>query len=91
MTHTGSVSNWRARAACLGHWDEMHPENNVHEIEHAKSICRPCPVRVACLRDAIRTGDNQWGIRAGLRPNERRAVALELERRKTAAQTEAAA
>jgi WhiB family redox-sensing transcriptional regulator len=91
--YTGSVpdtrrpGDWRTRAACLGLWEEMHPDNDEHEIAHAKSICAPCPVRVDCLWDAIRTGDMQHGIRAGLRASERRAVAKELELRRQGVQT----
>jgi hypothetical protein len=94
MSHyTGSVPDttrtpdWRTRAACLGHWDAMHPDTNEAEIAYAKGICAPCPVRMECLRDAIQTGDNQWGIRAGLRPDERRTTAAELKRREAAQET----
>jgi len=88
--HTGSVpdserpANWRAQAACLGRWKEMHPDNDEHEIANAKTICARCPVTRECFWDAARTGDNQHGIRAGLRANERRAVLAELQQRQTA-------
>jgi len=91
MSHdTGSVpanrraADWRTRAACLGRWDEMHPDNNEREIENAKSICRPCPVQVACVLDALRTGDTDHGIRGGLRPNERRSMARQMAARQRA-------
>jgi hypothetical protein len=85
--YTGSVPDtepagqWSMRAACLGRWDEMHPDNDEREIANAKAICKPCPVARECFWDAVRTGDNQWGIRAGLRANERRATLKELEAR----------
>lgn len=82
---TERAPDWRARAACLGRWDEMHPDNNEQEIEAAKKICAGCWVARECFWDALRTGDNQWGIRAGLKASERRAVAEELERRKRVA------
>lgn len=63
---------WRSQAACLGQWEAMHPDNNEDKIAAAKAICARCPVRVECFWDAVRTGDNQHGIRAGLRANERR-------------------
>jgi len=92
MSHyTGSVpalepaGQWVKQAACADRGDEMFPDNSEHGIEAAKRICRRCPVRTECLRDAIRTDDNWYGIRAGLRPNERRAVAKELERRQAEA------
>ncbi|MER5715772.1 WhiB family transcriptional regulator [Streptomyces sp. NPDC002132] len=77
--------NWQSRAACLGRWDEMHPDNDEHEIANAKAICGRCPVQQDCFWDAVRTGDDQYGIRAGLRANERRAVMRELRRREQAA------
>ncbi|MEV5957250.1 WhiB family transcriptional regulator [Streptomyces sp. NPDC051987] len=79
---TRQPADWRLRAACLGKWSAMHPENDEAEIEAAKRICGPCPVKVDCFFDAVHTGDMAHGIRAGLRPNERRAVAKELEGRK---------
>lgn len=91
MSYTGSIpdttshtSDWQTRAACLGRWDEMHPDNDVREIVNARAICKPCPVRRECFFDAIRTDDMQHGIRAGLRASERRAVAKELEQRAAA-------
>ena len=81
MTHyTGSVPatrrkpDWRARAVCTTDPDAMYPDNNERGIEHAKSICSGCPVARACLVDALRSGDNEFGIRGGLKPCERRTV-----------------
>jgi len=53
----------------------MFPDTNEREIAHAKQICSPCPVWLECLEDALRTGDNQHGIRGGMKPGERRKVA----------------
>lgn len=86
MNHHRRAPDWRARAACLGRWTEMHPDNDEREIENAKQICKSCWVSRECFLDAVATGDMQYGIRAGLRPNERRAVAKELERRRKAAE-----
>jgi WhiB family transcriptional regulator, redox-sensing transcriptional regulator len=41
----------------------------------AKRICARCPVRAACLADALASRDG-FGIRGGLTPNERRAERL---------------
>lgn len=88
--YTGQVPDtepgrtWLLQAACRQpgvHPDEMFPDNNEARIEHARRICAPCPVRLDCLRDAIRVGDDQHGIRGGLKASERRAVARELRRR----------
>jgi hypothetical protein len=74
---TKRKADWRAGAECRAAGvdpDEMFPDNNEHDIQHAKSICAPCPVWMACLQHALRTGDNDHGIRGGLKPGERRAV-----------------
>jgi WhiB family redox-sensing transcriptional regulator len=42
----------------------------------AKQVCARCPVRAACLADAMATRD-QFGIRGGLTPNERRLERLQ--------------
>ncbi|MEU3851775.1 WhiB family transcriptional regulator [Streptomyces sp. NPDC029554] len=82
--YTGAVPetkrkpDWRTQAACRADSvkpDEMFPDNNEHGIAHAKAICASCPVAMACLQHALRTGDNEHGIRGGLKPAERRAVA----------------
>lgn len=74
---------WVERAACLGRADQMHPDNDEREIAAAKAICARCYVTRECFWDAVATDDMQHGIRAGLRPNERRDVVKELERRKS--------
>ena len=93
MSHdTGSVpatrraADWRTRAACLGRWDEMHPDNNEHDIENARNICKPCPVQVPCVLDALRTGDIDHGIRGAMKPSERRSMARQMAARQKAEQ-----
>jgi hypothetical protein len=85
---TEPAGQWINQAACRApdiHPDEMFPDNNETGIAHAKAICRPCPVQVDCVLDALRTGDNEHGIRGALKPCERRAMADELARRRKAA------
>ncbi|MEV6180148.1 WhiB family transcriptional regulator [Streptomyces sp. NPDC052015] len=77
--HTGAVPDtrppsWLARVACRGLNDLMFPDNHAPGIADAKAVCAGCPVSRECLIDAIRTGDNEHGIRGGLRPDERRKV-----------------
>jgi hypothetical protein len=64
----------------------MFPDSDKQRIKEARIICAGCPVRLPCLGDAIRSGDDQWGVRGGLTPEERRAVKKELNRRKAAQQ-----
>lgn len=71
------AGQWLQQAACSGREDEMFPDNSEAGIANAKSICRPCTVRAECVLDALRTGDNEHGIRGGLKPCERRALARE--------------
>lgn len=84
MSYTDAVPDtepareWLENAACRAESvdpDQMFPDSNAAGIAIAKRICRPCPVWRDCLLDALHTGDNQWGIRGGLKPEERRAIA----------------
>lgn len=72
------AGQWVHQAACLGRRDEMFPDNSEAGIAAAKRICKPCPVWRECLADALRTGDNEHGIRGGLKPGERRDLARKL-------------
>lgn len=88
MSHyTGAVpdttvhaSDWLEFAICKADPEAMYPDTNAAGIANAKQICGWCPVRLPCLRDAIRTGDDQHGIRGALKPEERRTVARALDR-----------
>jgi hypothetical protein len=91
MTRTASAhgltsepaGKWAKQAACRGvDPDVMHPSNDETEIQRAKKVCAGCWVARECFWDAVATGDMEHGIRAGLRPNERRAVLKEINRRK---------
>ncbi|MFD0052992.1 WhiB family transcriptional regulator [Streptomyces sp. NPDC127168] len=66
---------WSKHAACTADPERMFPDNHEARIRDAKKVCATCPVRMACLQDALRTGDNEWGVRGELKPAERRAVA----------------
>ena len=74
------ASQWLQQAACAGREDEMFPDNNEAGIAHAKSICQPCTVQVDCVLDALRTRENEHGIRGGLKPCERRTLARQMAR-----------
>lgn len=46
------------------------------EIDRARAVCGPCPVRARCLADALDTAEG-WGIWGGLTLPERlRAIEL---------------
>lgn len=65
-------AEWTAQAACTG----VDPEElfvQGAEQRAAKAICRPCPVQLECLADAL---DHQvpFGVWGGLTERERRAL-----------------
>lgn len=72
----GSIG-WRRRAACTGEDLELFfPFGSdgppLTQVE-AKAICARCPVREACLRYAVTTGQG-YGIWGGLIEDERRGL-----------------
>lgn len=69
--HTTTDHNWRAEAICaqVGDHELWYPTIG-QSTTAAKRVCGGCPVRVACLDDALRTGDRH-GIRGGLTATER--------------------
>jgi WhiB family redox-sensing transcriptional regulator len=86
MTHYTAADhrdNWRNQALCaqpeLARFRDVffpHPSEKAKE-QMAKRICAACPVRTACLDDAIaeeggRGHDRRFGIRGGLGPRGRR-------------------
>ncbi len=72
---TEPAGQWAKQGVCKTDPDAMFPGNNEDDIAAAKQICGRCPVRQECLDDALRTGDNDYGIRGGLKPGARRAIA----------------
>jgi WhiB family transcriptional regulator, redox-sensing transcriptional regulator len=70
---------WRARAACRDEDPELFfPIGSsgpaaLKQIAAAKAICAQCPVREACLRFALDTGQD-YGIWGGLTEDERRRM-----------------
>lgn len=76
---------WLTQAACAGmadatyaEADPFHPEPNRGKPDYreARSICEGCPVRQACLADAMatETKGERAGFRGGLTPDERQAL-----------------
>ena len=70
---------WRGRAACRGEDPELFfPVGSsgpaaLAQIVAAEAICARCPVREACLRFALDTGQD-YGIWGGLAEDERRRL-----------------
>lgn len=65
--------SWRQRAACRGVDPDVFYPISDEDAEEAKSICRECPVREACLEYALanRERDGVWG---GATERERRRM-----------------
>lgn len=67
---------WTHQAACAETDPHMWFPDGWHEAPEAIRICHTCPVKDACLADALRAGELTDGIRGGLYPSERRQLAL---------------
>lgn len=68
------MSNWAKSAACFGADPELFHagERDPGAIKGARAFCNRCPVRTACLVAAYSEGD-EYALRAGLTPRQRRA------------------
>lgn len=72
------VDDWCYRAACRGEDPELFFPIGAAglalvQIAQAKRVCTRCPVRAACLRFALVTGQD-YGIWGGLTEGERRQL-----------------
>jgi WhiB family redox-sensing transcriptional regulator len=79
---TLTVTDWSARAACSTANPDLffpEPDTPAERVAEAKQICAACPVRQACLEDAVRRGETD-AICGGLTGAERRKL-LRLEGR----------
>jgi WhiB family redox-sensing transcriptional regulator len=78
MSSVSESCAWARRSACReADPDLFFPEKGTsrERIAQAKAICGACPVREACLREALRI-DDQVAICGGLTPAERRRLIL---------------
>jgi WhiB family redox-sensing transcriptional regulator len=78
LSEATTVSDWRARSACLQTDPELFfPVGStgpaVRQVDQAKRVCGSCPVRRECLQWALdeRQDHGVWG---GLSEDERRAL-----------------
>lgn len=75
---------WALQGACVGMaapdldpWcpdDDLPPDVRARLVGLAKDVCARCPVRAACLEEALETGE-AWSVRGGTTPAERRRLA----------------
>lgn len=94
---TPAADNWARLGTCaqpayVDQADDLWWASNSKRdaINEAIRLCHECPVRKACLDDALRaegnaTKDRRFGIRGGLVPTQRRRLYDELQRRRKAA------
>lgn len=78
-------SNWRNRAACLGQDVATFFPARGGPAPAAKRICGQCPVRLDCLRLALR-GD-ELGVFGGFTRRERNRLVREARKNTKAAVT----
>jgi Transcription factor WhiB. len=67
---------WGDSAACreVGDPDLFFPRASATlQLQQAKTVCGPCPVRTECLQDAL-DQHVDYGVRGGLSEEERRAI-----------------
>ena len=71
-------TRWRDDAACVGLDTELFfpVDDRAASVETPRRVCRGCPVRTACLADALATEDpaRRFGIVGGTTPGERRTL-----------------
>ena len=64
-----AAENWRLQAACVdqssAYYDPWFPTSeSKHAYDDARSVCKGCPVRAFCLKEAL---DEEAGMSAALR------------------------
>ena len=64
---------WRAKGACQGLDPDIFYPDNEDNCDEAKSICKACEVRIACLDYALESREKQ-GIWGGASARERRRL-----------------
>lgn len=70
--------SWARAAACDGTDPALFDPVNRHVAERATAVCATCPVRRACLLEALTDESDSaygpWLVRGGLTPKERREL-----------------
>ena len=89
------TGSWWIHAVCGGHGDlffgheDESPEARDAREARAIDICRPCPVRVPCLDDAL-SRPEQAGVAGGVGEERRKALRNAMVRRQRRAERKAA-
>lgn len=65
------VESWRFRAKCRDADPDLFFQSDPRP---ALEWCEFCPVKAACLNEALLSGDMDYGVRGGLTPEQRRVV-----------------
>ncbi|WP_369377081.1 WhiB family transcriptional regulator [Streptomyces sp. cg36] len=73
------TENPLAGAACVGEDTDLFFASAPRAVDAAKRICAHCPVRVACLRQAMANGE-MYGVFGGLTADERHTLRRRLSR-----------
>jgi len=66
----GDSTQWQDQAICVGDDQGVY---FTRRTVHAKKVCMNCPVRPACLEDALER-DIRFGVYGGLTWSERKAL-----------------
>jgi WhiB family redox-sensing transcriptional regulator len=83
-TGADEFGGWRLRALCRAEgqvdWFDVDTASDPRAAR-AQRVCRDCPVRLACLTDALRveTPSTRFGIRGGLTPADRNRLARNIQ------------
>lgn len=80
LVRTNPQPGWQRLAACNGKPDTWFFPTRGESATDAKKTCRTCPVRYACLAEALTASghSNDHGIRGGTSVRERRTIRTEL-------------
>lgn len=81
---------WDDHAACRGHDTRLFfADARAGDYQAARRFCNRCPVRAACLDEAMRfesgNAENRYGMFGGLTPDERADLARHRRRVKVPA------
>ncbi len=72
--HEPIDQRWRDEATCREVDAELFFPEVGENATAARRVCAACPVRTACLADALDRRDVAYGIRGGMTPAERREL-----------------